>query len=175
MTVKFSGENGKYFYSLVQKKLINWYMFDLSCRNLGRFDLYYFQKSTAQDDSPESFMENSCEKVNSKSKRKKASWTRTKKGCLMRIGNRSSSNFYRVYQKDKEINYSVYSEIMDGLQFELELKKEGIKSFQEFLFANQIEEFEGKLVEHFYKHSKKSFVSILVGLWRSQNKANKGL
>lgn len=33
MTVKFSGENGKYFYSLVQKQLINWYMFDLSCTN----------------------------------------------------------------------------------------------------------------------------------------------
>ena len=76
----------------------------------------------------------------------------------MRIGNRSSSNFYRVYQKDKEINYSVYSEIMDGLQFELELKKEGIKSFQEFLFANQIEEFEERLTQHFFNQSGKYFV-----------------
>ena len=68
MTVKFSGENGKYFYSLVQKKLIDWCIFDISCINLGRFDLYYFQKSNPidQDDIPESFMENSCEKVNSK-------------------------------------------------------------------------------------------------------------
>ena len=51
--VRFSGENGKYFYSLIQKKLVNWSIFDLSCTNLGRFDLYYFQKSTAQDDPPE--------------------------------------------------------------------------------------------------------------------------
>jgi hypothetical protein len=45
MTVKFSGENGKYFYSLIRRQLIDWCSFDLSCTNLGRFDLYYFRKS----------------------------------------------------------------------------------------------------------------------------------
>ena len=54
------------------------------------------------------------------------------------------------------MNYSVHSEIMDGLQFELELKKEGIKLFQEFLFANQIEEFEKRLTKHFYRQSLES-------------------
>lgn len=42
VTVSFSGENGKYFYSLIQNKLIDWCTFNLSCTNLGRFDLYYF-------------------------------------------------------------------------------------------------------------------------------------
>ena len=32
------------------------------------------------------------------------------------------------------------------------------QSHQKFLFKNHIEEFEGRLVEHFYKYSKKSFV-----------------
>jgi len=160
MTVKFSGENGEYFYSLVQKKLIDWCIFDLSCTNLGRFDLYYFQKSNPidQDDLPESFMENSCEKVNSKSKRKKASWKLTARGLIMRIGNRSNSSYYRVYQKTKKINHGVYDEMNRGLKFELELKNQLIKSFQKFLFNNNTEEFEGRLVEHFYKHSKKCFV-----------------
>jgi hypothetical protein len=45
MRVKFSGENGKYFYSLIRRQLIDWCSFDLSCTNLGRFDLYYFRKS----------------------------------------------------------------------------------------------------------------------------------
>ena len=109
LIVRFSGENGEYFYSLVQKKLIDWCIFDLSCTNLGRFDLYYFRKfkPTDQDDLLESFMENSCEKVNAKSKRKKASWKRTPRGRILRIGNRSNSNYYRVYQKIKK-KYALY-------------------------------------------------------------------
>ena len=55
----------------------------------------------------------------------------------MRIGNRSSSNYYRVYQKS------------NGLQFELELKNQ----FQKFLFDNSIQKFEDKLSKHFYWQS----------------------
>ena len=103
-------------------------------------------------------MENSCEKVNAKSKRKRASWKRTSRGLIMRIGNRSDSNYYRVYQKTKKRNHGVYEEINRGLEFELELKNRLIKSFQELLFKNHLEEFEGRLVEHFYNYSKESFV-----------------
>jgi len=160
LIVRFSGENGEYFYSLVQKKLIDWRIFDLSCTNLGRFDLYYFRKfkSTDQDDLLELFMKNSCEKINAKSKRKKASWKRTSRGLILRIGNRSDSNYYHVYQKTKKITHGVYDEMNCGLGFELELKNQLIKSFQKFLFKNHLEEFEGRLVEHFYKYSKESFV-----------------
>ena len=44
------------------------------------------------------------------------------------------------------------------MQFELELKNELVKSFQEFLFANQIEEFEDRLSQHFLKQSFKYLV-----------------
>ena len=73
----------------------------------------------------------------------------------MRIGNRSNSNYYRVYEKTK---HDVYDGMNRGVEFELELKNQLIKSFQKFLFKNHIEEFEAKLVEHFYKYCKKSFV-----------------
>lgn len=160
MTVKFSGENGKYFYSLIRRQLIDWCIFDLSCTNLGRFDLYYFRKSkpTDQEDLSESFMENSCEKVNANSKRKKAIWKGTPRGLIMRIGNRPNSNYYRVYQKTKKIDSPVSSEMNKGLKFELELKTQLVQSFQEFFFHNQLEEFESKLVGHFLKYSKKYFV-----------------
>jgi len=160
LIVRFSGKNGKYFYSLVQKKLIDWCIFDLSCTNLGRLDLYSFRKSKPSDQGEllESFMENSCEKINAKSKRKKASWKQTSRGLIMRIGNRSNSNYYRVYEKTKQINSEVYSEMNQGLKFELELKNQLVKSFQKCLFTNNLEEFEGRLVEHFYKYSKKNFV-----------------
>lgn len=123
-------------------------------------DLYYFRKSksTDQDDLLELFMENSCEKLNAKSKRKKVSWKRTSRGLILRLGNRSNSNYYRVYEKTKKINHDVCDEMNRGLEFELELKNQLIKSFQKFLFKNHLEEFEGRLVEHFYKYSKKSFV-----------------
>ena len=52
-------------------------------------------------------MENSCEKINGKSKRKKASWKRTSRGLIMRIGNRSDSNYYRVYQKTKKMDNNI--------------------------------------------------------------------
>ena len=60
---------------------------------------------------------------------------------VLRIGNRSSSNYYRVYQKH------------NGLQFELELKNQLVKSFQKILFDNSIEEFEHSLSKHFYWQS----------------------
>ena len=44
------------------------------------------------------------------------------------------------------------------VEFELELRNQLIKSFQKFFSKNHIKEFEGRLVEHFYKYYKKSFV-----------------
>jgi DNA relaxase NicK len=85
-------------------------------------------------------MENSCEKVNAKSNRKKASWKRTGRSLILRIGNRSNSNYFCVYQKTKQINYEVYSKMNQGLKFELELKNQLVKSFQKCLFINYIEE-----------------------------------
>lgn len=61
-------------------------------------------------------------------------------------------------KKQKKINHDVYDEMDRGVEFELELKNQLIKSFQKLLFKNHIEEFEGRLVEHFYNYSKKSFV-----------------
>jgi len=80
-----------------------------------------------------------------------------KKPYMIKIGNRLSSNYYRVSQKAKIINYDVYSEVNHGLEFELELKNKLVKSFQQFLFDNQIEEFEDRLTQHFFKQSIQNF------------------
>ena len=86
-------------------------------------------------------MQNSCQKILAKSKRKHASWSRNSKGLLLKIGSRSSSNHYRVYQKNNSV------------EFELEIKNKVVKSFQDFLFTGQTEKFEHKLTAHFYKIS----------------------
>jgi hypothetical protein len=77
------------------------------------------------------------QKYPAKSKRRKAKWGLESNGLVLRIGNRSSSNYYRLYQKQ------------NGLQFELELKNQLVKSFQKLLMDNSIQEFEHNLSKIF--------------------------
>jgi len=49
---------------------------------------------------------------------------------LLRIGSRQSSKHLRIYQK------------RNGLEFELEIKKQETKKRGSFLFSNQLEKFE---------------------------------
>jgi hypothetical protein len=86
-------------------------------------------------------MKKCCQKTYAKSKRRKAESNINRKGLLLTIGSRSSSNYYRVYQKN------------NGLEFELEIKNKVIKSFQDLLFSDQIQEFEDRLAKHFYYQS----------------------
>ena len=111
--------------------------------SLGRIDLHYLRKSkiTDQNHQVEHFMEKCCQRIRDKSKRIKAKWGLESNCLVLRIGNRSSSNYYRVYQKQ------------NGLQFELELKNQLVKSFQKFLVDNAIQEFEHNLSKHFYRQS----------------------
>ena len=62
---------------------------------------------------------------------------------ILRVGKRSSSNFFRIYLKPngKEI------------RFEIELKKTVAKNFQHYLFTNQFETFEELLTTHFYNQA----------------------
>lgn len=69
-------------------------------------------------------MEQSYQKILAKSKRRKAKGGRESKGFILRIGERTSSNYYCVYETNQR------------LKFELELKNQLVKSFQKFLFDN---------------------------------------
>lgn len=62
-------------------------------------------------------------------------------GLVLRIGSKTSYNYYRVYKKQ------------NGLQFELELKKQLFKSLQKLLVDKRIKEFEHNLSKHFYSQS----------------------
>lgn len=155
--INFSGTNADYFYNLVKKGQVDWTIFKEV--SLSRFDIHYFRQSTSVDSNQQvkDFMESACNRIREKSKRRKVSFDPTREPYILKVGSRSSSNFYRVYQKTKNINRSVYTESTDGLEFELEVKKDVIKSFQQFLFNNQVEEFEKRLTQHFFNQSKKNF------------------
>lgn len=145
--IYFSGKNAAQIYKGIRAQKFDWNIFDLTKTSLVRFDLYYFRetKSIEQKGDLELFMEESCQKIRAKSKRRHASWCRNSKGLLMKIGSRLSSNHYRVYEKNH------------GLEFELELKNQLVKSFQKLLVDNRIKEFEHDLSKHFYKVSLNSF------------------
>ena len=141
--IHFSGKNAAKFYKIIQAQKLDWNILKLKNASLGRIDLHYFRESkiTDQNQQVENFMEKSCRRIHAKSKRRKANWGLESNGLVLRIGNRSSSNYYRVYQKS------------NGLQFELELKNQLVKSFQKLLFDNSIQKFEDKLSKHFYWQS----------------------
>nr|YP_010444327.1 hypothetical protein NQZ09_pgp092 [Fibrocapsa japonica]UTE95213.1 hypothetical protein FjapPt_p132 [Fibrocapsa japonica] len=86
-------------------------------------------------------MKKCCQRILDKSKKRKAKWGLELFGLVLRIANRSSCKYYHVYQKQ------------NGLQFELELKNQLVKSFQKLLKHNSIEEFEHNLFKHFYYQS----------------------
>jgi hypothetical protein len=142
-TIHFSGTNAAQFYQIIQAQKFDWNILKFKNASLGRIDLHYFRKSKVTDHNGqlENFMEKCCQRIRVKSKRRKAKWGLESNGLVLRIGNRSSSNYYRVYQKQ------------NGLQFELELKNQLVKSFQKLLMDNSIEEFEHNLSKHFYRQS----------------------
>lgn len=141
--VIFTGKNANHFYKQIKNSKWDWNIFDLTKTNLGRIDLHYFRefKVTDQNDLVEKFMEKCCQRIHTKSKRRKANWNLESNSLVLRIGHRSSSNYYRVYQKQ------------NGLRFELELKNQVVKSFQKVLVDNSIEEFEDDLSKYFYRQS----------------------
>jgi hypothetical protein len=143
--INFSGENATYFYSFIKKHPFDWNVFDLQKTSLGRFDLCYFRKTKVNEqiDQLEIFLNNCRSKITSKYKNNNVNYDRNIKGYILRIGNRKSSNFYRIYQTK------------NGLRFELEIKNRRIQQVSKILVRNAIEEFEEQLTEHFYMYSKK--------------------
>lgn len=80
------GSKAARFYSLVQKKYIDWRIF--SSAVLSRFDLYFDRNyKTADKISVREFLDN-CQK-NLKQKNKNISLEKNTRGLLLKIGNRS--------------------------------------------------------------------------------------
>ena len=105
---------------------MDWNIFQLSNLSLSRFDLCYFReiKSNHKKGQLKRFITNIIAKIDNKYKRNNLNYDRSTKGYILRIGNRKSSNFYRIYQTK------------NGLRFELEIKKNQIKQVTNFLLGD---------------------------------------
>ena len=143
--INFSGTNADYLYTLIKEGKLDWNIFQLSNLSLSRFDLCYFRerKLTDQKDQCEKLFSDSISKLANRYKKNSLNLDRSTQGYILQIGNRKSSNFYRIYQTK------------NGLRFELEIKKKSIKQLSNLLFCYDIEQFEQILTKHFYTYSKK--------------------
>lgn len=145
--IDFSGNNAAQVYKLIQNQKFDWSIFQLFNINLSRFDLCYFRERQDNDQKGEleTFFNTSISrpKLASRHRKNSLNFDQSTKGYILRIGNRKSPNFYRIYQT------------RTGLRFELEIKKNLIKQFSDLLFCYDIEQFEKVLTKHFYTYSKK--------------------
>lgn len=80
---------------------------------------------------------------------------KNQKGLILKIGNRRSSNHYRIYTDPKNKN--------NILRFEAEMKGNLIKDFQDLLITSSFEEdlFESKLAYQFFKYSFELFSPLV--------------
>lgn len=138
-TLRFKGKDAQCFYNDLKSQKLDWYIFDLQYTNLGRIDLCYDRKLNQFDKDLTIFLENSYKRVLSTNQNQNVKIANN----ILRIGKRSSSNFFRVYLKPNGRE----------LRFEIELKKTVVKNFQHYLFTNQLEVFEELLTAHFYNQA----------------------
>ena len=137
--LSFRGRHAQWFYKDLKFQKLDWSIFDFEDTNLGRVDLCYDRKLKASDKDLNLFFENSSRRINSKKDNRSAK----SDSNILRVGKRSSSNFFRVYLKPNGRE----------LRFEIELKKTVVKNFQHYLFTDQFETFEELLTTHFYNQA----------------------
>lgn len=130
----FSGRNATRFYFFSKEQRIDWTIF--SSAIFSRFDLYFERNyKTADKISGREFLQN-CQK-NLEQTNKNISLEKNRKGWILKIGNRKSNHYFRIY------------ETKNSLKFEHEMKGKVLQQYHLLLVENRLEEFEQKLSSQF--------------------------
>ena len=133
-TLNFSGSNASAFYTFVQKNLIDWTV--LYSGILSRFDLHYSRNNKIADKiSGRDFLNNCLREL--KQTNKNVSLEKNTKGLVLKIGNRRSNNYSRIYEEK------------NSLRFEHEMKGRFLQKYHLLLVENRLEELEQKLSSHY--------------------------
>ena len=133
----FSGLNASRFYFLAKQNIIDWKFFDTA--TLSRFDIYYSRENNKQDKiSSADFLENCSKKIKQTSKN--VTLDKNRRGLILKIGNRKSNNYSRIYQEK------------NSLKFEYEMKGRSLEKSYNLLVLNNFEEMELKLTKRFLSY-----------------------
>ena len=122
--LQFSGLNASRFYFLAKQNIIDWKIFDTV--TLSRFDIYYSRENNKQDKiSSADFLENCYKKIKQTSKN--VTLEKNRRGLILKIGNRKSNNYSRIYQEK------------NSLKFEYEMKGRCLEKSYNLLVLNNFE------------------------------------
>jgi hypothetical protein len=134
-TVNFSGTNAPIFYKFIQETRIDWEIFSFGV--LSRFNLSYQREiKKSEKASLTTFFENCQKKICPPTKT--SCLERNKRGWVLKIGNRRSNKYYRIYETE---NY---------LKFKYEMKGKLIENYHKLLISNELDELEKKLSSDFW-------------------------
>lgn len=117
-------------------------MVDGHTLSLGRIDLYFCRTNGFNDtiQSFDAFLVDSRTQIQNHTTTRHIRLQDFPDGKVLKVNRRNNSLHYRVYQKDQ------------GVRFELEFKHRQTKLVQNYLFNNQLDIFENKLVLQFFKY-----------------------
>lgn len=131
----FSGSNAARFYFLAKQNIIDWKIFDNIV--LSRFDLYFQRELKVIDRiSTKDFLANCQQEL--KQKNKNINLEKNQKGWILKIGNRRTNNYSRIYEGK------------NSLKFEHEMKGKFLQAYHLLLVENHFQKFEHKLSSHFF-------------------------
>jgi hypothetical protein len=141
----FSGKNAAHFYKLIKTQKFDWkiLMIDRHTLSLGRMDLYFSRTNGSNDKikSLDAFLVDSRNQIRNHTTTRHIRLQDFPYGKVLKVNRRNNSLHYRVYQKDQ------------GVRFELEFKHRQTQLVQDYLFNNQLDIFEDKLVLQYFKYS----------------------
>ena len=143
----FSGENAAYLYKLIKMQKFDWKILlkNQSNLTLSRIDICYSQANVPNDvlKNFDTFLINCRRHIVDHTTTKYTNLANFPDGKMLKVNRRNNSVHYRIYQKNQNV------------RFELELKYRQTRLVQNYLFNNQIDIFENKLVHQFFKSSEK--------------------
>lgn len=147
VVLSFRGLAAQQFYTFIQQNKINWDLFRDATATLSRIDLCYDQSMQNYDQKNDNvqFLYQSCQQYLNRSKNNIARVFKISRySYIYRIGNRRSLNYGRVYLK-RHPNH---------LRYEIEIKDKVnlLPNLENLLLFDSFEEFEDKLVRHFYRY-----------------------
>ena len=113
--------------------------------NLGRIDLCFSHSNDLNHTSKsfDGFLVDSRSKIQNYTTTRHIRLQDFPDGKILKVNRRNNSIHYRVYQKDQSV------------RFEIELKHRETKLVQDYLFQNQLDIFEHKLVIRYFQYSER--------------------